>query len=104
MGLPLKVGSKVMLPPLMPCGEYYYCVHYPQTANKCLTPVYYGRYLGFDRPLHLWGGMLGDCHAFKVFKCRTELQKAFANKGKPTTRKEIQDQLVKAAVVLGLPS
>ena len=56
MGLPLSVGSKVMLPPLMPCGQCYYCVHYPQTANKCLTPVYYGRYLGFNKPPHLWGG------------------------------------------------
>ena len=56
MGRPLGVGSKVMLPPLMPCGQCYYCVHYPATANKCLTPVYYGRYLGFNRPPHLWGG------------------------------------------------
>ena len=45
-----------MLPPLMPCGRCYYCVHYPETANKCLTPVYYGRYLGFDTAPHLWGG------------------------------------------------
>ena len=56
VGQPLQVGSKVMLPPLMPCGECHYCVHYPETANKCLAPVYYGRYLGFDRPPHLWGG------------------------------------------------
>jgi threonine dehydrogenase-like Zn-dependent dehydrogenase len=56
MEKPLKVGSKVMLPPLMPCGSCYYCVHYPETANKCLTPVYYGRYLGFDKAPHLWGG------------------------------------------------
>ena len=56
MGKPLKVGSKVMIPPLMPCGFCYYCVHYPQNANKCLTPVYYGRYLGFEKPPHLWGG------------------------------------------------
>ena len=56
MGKPLEVGSKVMIPPLMPCGYCYYCVHYPQNANKCLTPVYYGRYLGFDKPPHLWGG------------------------------------------------
>ena len=34
----------------------YYCIHYPQSANKCLTPVYYGRYLGFDKAPHLWGG------------------------------------------------
>jgi threonine dehydrogenase-like Zn-dependent dehydrogenase len=56
MGRPLSVGTKVMLPPLMPCGRCYYCVHYPQTANKCLEPVYYGRYIGFERPPHLWGG------------------------------------------------
>src|SRR6516165_7966847 len=56
MGKKLGVGSKVMIPPLMPCGRCYYCVHYPQQANKCLTPVYYGRYLGFDKPPHLWGG------------------------------------------------
>lgn len=56
MGHRLEVGSKVMLPPLMPCGSCHYCVHYPETANKCLTPVYYGRYLGVDRPPHLWGG------------------------------------------------
>ncbi len=56
MGHPLEIGCKVMLPPLMPCGQCYYCVHYPSTANKCLNPTYYGRYLGFDKPPHLWGG------------------------------------------------
>lgn len=56
MGKPLEVGSKIMIPPLMPCGSCDYCLHYPQTANKCLTPVYYGRYLGFDKAPHLWGG------------------------------------------------
>jgi len=56
MGQRLEVGSRVMLPPLMPCGVCYYCVHYPETSNKCLTPVYYGRYLGFEKPPHLWGG------------------------------------------------
>lgn len=56
MGKPLSVGSKVMIPPLMPCGRCHWCLHYPQTANKCLTPVYYGRYLGFDKAPHLWGG------------------------------------------------
>jgi threonine dehydrogenase-like Zn-dependent dehydrogenase len=56
MNKPLQVGSKVMIPPLMPCGQCYYCVHYPENANKCLTPVYYGRYLGFDKAPHLWGG------------------------------------------------
>src|SRR5262249_33293600 len=53
---PLGACAKVMLPPLMPCGHCYYCIHYPQSANKCLTPVYYGRYLGFDKAPHLWGG------------------------------------------------
>ncbi len=56
MGRPLEVGCKIMIPPFMPCGRCYYCVHYPAKANKCLTPVYYGRYLGFDKPPHLWGG------------------------------------------------
>ena len=56
MSKPLGVGSRVMIPPLMPCGRCYYCIHYPESANKCLTPVYYGRYLGFDKPPHLWGG------------------------------------------------
>lgn len=56
MGNKLEVGAKVMIPPLMPCGTCYYCVHYPRHANKCLTPVYYGRYLGFEKPPHLWGG------------------------------------------------
>ena len=38
MEQPLAVGDKVMLPPLMPCGQCYYCVHYPIHANKCLNP------------------------------------------------------------------
>ena len=56
MGNRLEAGAKIMLPPFMPCGECYYCRHYPENANKCLNPVYYGRYLGFDKPPHLWGG------------------------------------------------
>lgn len=55
MGQPLSVGAKVMLPPLMPCGECYYCVHYPTRANRCLNPTYYGRYIPFEKPPHLWG-------------------------------------------------
>lgn len=55
-GQKLEVGSKVMLPPLMPCGSCDWCRRYPEQANKCLTPVYYGRYLGFEKPPHLWGG------------------------------------------------
>jgi threonine dehydrogenase-like Zn-dependent dehydrogenase len=56
MGQPLTAGCKVMLPPLMPCGKCYYCVHYPTHANRCLNPTYYGRYLPFAKPPHLWGG------------------------------------------------
>ena len=56
MGNKLEVGAKVMIPPLMPCGFCYMCKHFPNNANKCLTPVYYGRYLGFDKAPHLWGG------------------------------------------------
>ena len=56
MGEPLEAGARVMLPPLMPCGECYYCVHYPAQANKCLQPTYYGRYIPFEKPPHLWGG------------------------------------------------
>jgi threonine dehydrogenase-like Zn-dependent dehydrogenase len=75
MGNPLTVGSKMMIPPLMPCGSCYYCRHYPNAANKCLTPVYYGRYLGFEKPPHLWGGFaemeyvdLGMLPGTKVYK------------------------------------
>ena len=56
MGQPLAIGDKVMLPPLMPCGECYYCVHYPTQSNRCLNPTYYGRYIPFEKPPHLWGG------------------------------------------------
>ena len=56
MGRALAVGDKVMLPPLMPCGECYYCVHYPTRANRYLNPTYYGRYIPFEQPPHLWGG------------------------------------------------
>ena len=56
MEQPLAVGDKVTLPPLMPCGTCYYCVHYPTRANRCLNPTYYGRYIPFERPPHLWGG------------------------------------------------
>jgi len=56
MGQSLAEGDNVMLPPLMSCGECYYCVHYPTHANRCLNPTYYGRYIPFVKPPHLWGG------------------------------------------------
>lgn len=56
MGKPITVGSKLMLPPFMPCGFCAWCTRYPDQQNRCPNPVYYGRYLGFDKPPHLWGG------------------------------------------------
>lgn len=92
MGLPLEVGSKVMLPPLMPCGRCYYCVHFPETANKCLTPVYYGRYLGFDKPPHLWGGWaemvyvdLEELPGTKVYRLPDDMPLALATLAEPLT-------------------
>src|SRR3712207_4328364 len=70
MGQPLEIGSKVMLPPLMPCGSCYYCVHYPETANKCLTPVYYGRYLGFRSEEHT-----SELQSRQYLVCRLLLEK-----------------------------
>jgi threonine dehydrogenase-like Zn-dependent dehydrogenase len=92
MGEPLEVGSKVMLPPLMPCGSCYYCVHYPETANKCLTPVYYGRYLGFEKPPHLWGGWaemvyvdLDELPGTKIYKLPDDMPLALGALSEPLT-------------------
>src|SRR5438046_1732178 len=92
MGKPLRVGSKVMIPPLMPCGSCYYCVHYPQNANKCLTPVYYGRYLGFDKPPHLWGGWaeyvyvdLGELPGTKIYKLPDDMGLLLGSLSEPLT-------------------
>ena len=75
MEQPLAVGDKVMLPPLMSCGECYYCIHYPTRSNKCLNPTYYGRYIPFDKLPHLWGGWsemvyvdLGMMPATKIYR------------------------------------
>lgn len=92
MGKPLEVGSKIMIPPLMPCGSCYYCVHYPQTANKCLTPVYYGRYLGFDKAPHLWGGWaeyvyvdLGMLPGTKIYKLPDDMSLRLGALSEPLT-------------------
>lgn len=92
MGLPLNVGSKVMLPPLMPCGSCYYCLHYPETANKCLTPVYYGRYLGFDKAPHLWGGWaemvyvdLEELPGTKIYKLPDDMSLRLGTLSEPLT-------------------
>ncbi len=92
MGLPLTVGSKVMLPPLMPCGNCYYCLHYPETANKCLTPVYYGRYLGFDKAPHLWGGWsemvyvdLEELPGTKIYKLPDDMSLRLGTLSEPLT-------------------
>jgi threonine dehydrogenase-like Zn-dependent dehydrogenase len=92
VGLPLQIGSRVMLPPLMPCGECYYCVHYPETANKCLEPVYYGRYLGFERPPHLWGGWaemvyvdLAELPGTKVYRLPDDMPLRLGTLAEPLT-------------------
>lgn len=92
MGQPLSVGTKVMLPPLMPCGKCDYCVHYPETANKCLQPVYYGRYLGFDKPPHLWGGWsemvyvdLDELPGTKIYKVPDDMPLRLASLSEPLT-------------------
>jgi len=92
MGKPLTVGSKVMLPPLMPCGFCDWCKHYPETANKCLTPVYYGRYLGFDKPPHLWGGWaeyvyvdMGELPGTKIYKLPDDMSLLLGSLSEPLT-------------------
>ena len=92
MGKPIGVGSKLMLPPLMPCGRCDWCLHYPETANKCLTPVYYGRYLGFDRPPHLWGGWaeyvyvdLGELPGTKIYKLPADMSLLLGSLSEPMT-------------------
>ena len=92
MGNELKVGSKIMIPPLMPCGHCDWCRHYPETANKCLTPVYYGRYLGFDKPPHLWGGWaemeyvdLGMLPGTKIYKLPDDMPLWLGTLAEPLT-------------------
>ena len=92
MGKPLKFGSRVMLPPLMPCGFCDWCKHYPETANKCLTPVYYGRYLGFDKPPHLWGGFaeyvyvdLAELPGTKIYKLPDNMSYRLGSLSEPLT-------------------
>ncbi len=92
MGKPITVGSKLMLPPLMPCGHCDWCLHYPETANKCLTPVYYGRYLGFDKPPHLWGGWaeyvfvdLEELPGTKIYKLPDDMSLLLGSLSEPLT-------------------
>ena len=92
MGKPIGVGSKLMLPPLMPCGFCDWCKHYPEQANKCLTPVYYGRYLGFDKPPHLWGGWaeyvyvdLGELPGTKIYKLPDDMSLLLGSLSEPLT-------------------
>ena len=92
MGKPIGVGSKLMLPPLMPCGHCDWCLHYPETANKCLTPVYYGRYLGFEKAPHLWGGWaemvyvdFDDLPGTKIYKLPDEMPLRLGALSEPMT-------------------
>lgn len=92
MGKPIGVGSKLMLPPLMPCGYCDWCKHYPEQANKCLTPVYYGRYLGFEKPPHLWGGWaeyvyvdLEELPGTKIYKLPDDMSLLLGTLSEPLT-------------------
>lgn len=91
-GQKLEVGSKLMLPPLMPCGHCDWCQRYPDQANKCLTPVYYGRYLGFDKAPHLWGGWaeavyvdLGMLPGTKIYKLPDDMPLMLGSLSEPLT-------------------
>ena len=92
MGQAIGVGSKLMLPPLMPCGFCDWCKRYPEQSNKCPRPVYYGRYLGFDRPPHLWGGWaeyvyvdLGELPGTKVYKLPDDMSLLLGSLSEPLT-------------------
>ena len=92
MGKPIGVGSKLMLPPLMPCGFVRLVQALPRAANKCLTPVYYGRYLGFDKPPHLWGGWaeyvyvdLGELPGTKIYKLPDDMGLLLGSLSEPLT-------------------
>ena len=92
MGKPLAVGSKLMIPPLQPCGFCDWCKRYPEQSNKCLTPVYYGRYLGFDKPPHLWGGWaeyvyvdLGELPGTKIYKLPDDMSLLLGSLSEPLT-------------------
>lgn len=92
MGLPIAVGSKLALPPLMPCGTCDWCMRYPDRTNKCPDPVYYGRTLGFERPPHLWGGwseyVFVDLEALpgtKIYKIPDDMSYLLASLTEPLT-------------------
>jgi threonine dehydrogenase-like Zn-dependent dehydrogenase len=92
MGKPIGVGSKMMLPPFMPCGFCDWCKRYPEQTNRCPNPVYYGRYLGFDRPPHLWGGWaeyvyvdLGELPGTKIYKLPDDMSLLLGSLSEPLT-------------------
>ena len=58
--------------------------------NKCLSPVYYGRYLGFERPPHLWGGWaemvyvdLDELPGTKIYKVPDDMSLRLATLSEP---------------------
>src|SRR5258708_10458414 len=88
----IGVGSKLMIPPFMPCGECYYCKHFPEHSNRCQTPVYYGRYLGFEKAPHLWGGWaeyvyvdLGMLPGTKIYKLPDDMPLRLGALSEPIT-------------------
>ena len=92
MGKAVGVGSKLMLPPFMPCGFCDWCKRYPEQSNRCPQPVYYGRYLGFDRPPHLWGGWAeyvyvdyGELPGTKIYKLPDDMSLLLGSLSEPLT-------------------
>jgi threonine dehydrogenase-like Zn-dependent dehydrogenase len=92
VGLPLVPGSKVIIPPLMACGQCRYCLHYPSRQNKCLNPTYYGRYIPFATPPHLWGGWADAVYldlelfpATKVYRVPDNMSLKLASLAEPLT-------------------
>ena len=55
MGKPIGVGSKLMLPPLMPCGFCDWCKHYPERPTSA-SPPSIGRYLASTPAASMAGG------------------------------------------------
>jgi threonine dehydrogenase-like Zn-dependent dehydrogenase len=76
----------------MPCGFCDWCKRYPEQSNRCPNPVYYGRYLGFDRPPHLWGGWaeyvyvdLGELPGTKIYKLPDDMSLLLGSLSEPLT-------------------
>ena len=89
---PLEVGSKVMLPPLMPCRSCYYCVHYPRDGQQVLDPRVLWPLPRLRKPPHLWGGWaemvyvdLDELPGTKVYKLPDDMPLVLGALSEPLT-------------------